>query len=872
MTYAELWREQIIVRWDGVIPPGVPDGAIHEPGDITMFWTHLTGHVRYSKKLDAYCMTLSLQNLDRLRRQFPAIPINNGYRIKELEQRAANFGAMVDLAEKIKTLPYDRLPKYGYKVDPLGEYQHRGTVLLSNVRRVPLFVDCGCLTGDTRIRYTRAKCSRTDTLATLYRNQETARPNRRTHVKTLVRSFKGDVIGLHPIQRVVERGMKEVWSLRLEDGKSLKGTPDHQILTSRGWVEIQHLTTNDSVMVDDLVKHQAKPNKRKPSRKGDERVAVGKYHPYARWQSSHGGTTGSYLVEIHRAIFEAQLNGLSYAEFIERTYSGQTLGLKFIDPSRYHIHHKDKNHYNNDPNNLEVLTKETHVKHHSRGYKNFGHGVPVYTRVSTVVRLGTEMTYDIVCEDPHRNFVANGIVVHNCGKTYMALTSTEHQIKVGLLRSGETLVCGKLITLQQGWIEDAAKFTNLKVINLWVPKKHKRKQRFLELLAEPADIYLINHDGLRVFKEELAAKRFKKIIVDESTILKSFHGRDPRIKGGQFGRALLDVAEHAEWRVCMTGTPAPNNLTDLWGQFHFLDPRGTLLEPSYNDYRTEVMDCVDLRGKASRNTAMQARDPKKWVQKPGAAEVVGARIGRIAYRVRIRDVIPELPERTVICRKVPMDPEQAKHYVDMDKRLRVEYQEKRITVQVLISKFTKLSQLASGWIIDESSSALALPVNPKVELLDSMLEDEIAPDKKVIVYATYRHEIEFLQNRYKDRGAVSGYGGNSSEINIENVRRFINDPSLQLLFLHPASMAHGITLTVAHYMVFFSYTHSAEFNYQSMARIERASQKFPMWFYYLMAQRTIDEDKYATIQFKTQNQAATIDQDQALVSAWLNRT
>jgi len=47
-----------------------------------------------------------------------------------------------------------------------------------------------------------------------------------------------------------------------------------------------------------------------------------------------------------------------------------------------------------------------------------------FSKLDTVVSVeacGTEQVYDLVCTDPWRNFVANGIVVHNCGKTMTAI-------------------------------------------------------------------------------------------------------------------------------------------------------------------------------------------------------------------------------------------------------------------------------------------------------------------------------------------------------------------------------------------------------------------------------------------------------------------
>lgn len=158
------------------------------------------------------------------------------------------------------------------------------------------------------------------------------------------------------------------------------------------------------------------------------------------------------------------------------------------------------------------------------------------------------------------------------GKTFMVLVSTENQILQGAISPGKTLICGKLMTLDSGWKQDAERFTDLSVKVLWTGS-YKRKERILKMLDEPADIYIINHDGVMVYEEALAEKRFQKVVVDESTILKSYHGEFTQ-KGGKFGKALRNVSRHADWRVVMSGTPAPNGPEDLWGQFKFIDEYG----------------------------------------------------------------------------------------------------------------------------------------------------------------------------------------------------------------------------------------------------------------------------------------------------------
>jgi len=732
-----------------------------------------------------------------------------------------------------------------------------------------LFVDCGCLAGDTLIPYNRAGCQRKRTIAELWEFQNNPVGHRRADVDTKVRAFDGNTIKLHPIQRVVKRGIKCVFELTLEDGKHIKATPDHEFLTQDGWKELSSLTDNDRVMVDNVKRHQSKSSKNEPKRNPDKRRAVGKYHPFARYQESHGGRSGSFLVEMHRLVYESHASDMTIDEFVEWTHTGKPRpGLVFVDTSTHCVHHINGDHYDNRPENMCLMTKEAHMAHHTLGYSNFSHGVPCYSKVVSVKRVGEEMTYDIVCHDPHRNFSANGMIVHNCGKTFMVLASTQEQFRRGIIKPGKVLICGKLATLETGWYDDCLKFTHMKPVVLWLGQVKNRREKLIELLNTPADIYIINHDGLRILEEELIKKQFDKVVIDESTILKSYITDATNAKKGKFGQSLMKVAASAKWRVIMSGTPAPNGPEDLWGQMHFIDPNGFMLEKSIHDFRALYMEVVHMGDPKNPNT------PKKYIPQWDASERVADIISPVVFRAKIRDHLKDLPEETFVRRMCCMGDAQQKHYLEMEEALSTEIDEEVVDVDMVLTKLGKLRQITGGFLIDHKKEEHEIEDNPKIEMLDCLLNEEIAPENKVVIYAQYQYEVELIETRYKDIGVCSVYGGNSSTTNLANIRTFIEDPTKRLIVLHPRSAGHGITLVCAHYMIFYSISHSAEENYQSIARIKRAGQKHPMFIYYLLCKESIDEAIYEAVVQKQQRQDKLLDQAAAsteLLTLWRER-
>lgn len=592
-----IWNDVIILKWDGKLPENMKPEAYHEPKDVLLFWPIITNHAKWAKKLGAFTMTFSKQNMKRIHAQFGAIDIESGAdRVRELKARQEGLFNLAQKIKKIKELPVDQLPKYDYRLPPLAPYQHQGVVYLINNPLAALFADCGL------------------------------------------------------------------------------------------------------------------------------------------------------------------------------------------------------------------------------------------------------------------------------GKTWMVLNSIEIHKKYNMIK-GKTLIAVKLATIETGWLEDAEKFTSLKLGNLWVSSKKKNRREIItERMKQDYDAYIINHEGVRLFEEELIAMRFEKIIIDESTILKNFTGGRASTA---FGLSIMNIAHVCKWKVIMSGTPAPNGPENLWGQFKFLDPAGLLLEPNYHDFQNQHMQVLDLRPKSQRHKPLSPRDPKKWIPTKETITDVGSLTSPFIFRVRMIDHLKDMPPLSIMKRVLDMGDEQLKHYNTMKEALRVVIDDERILATIKLTQLMKLRQITGGFIIDHNDVAHPLEENPKLDELDSLLNDEIAPEYKVVIYCQYQWEIKTLENRYKDHGVVTVYGGNNSDRNLNNIKAFREDPKVRLVILHPKSAAHGITFTMAHYMIFYSFDHSAEDNYQCIKRIERAGQKNAMFVYYIMMRKSIDEAIYQVIQKKNKDQRNLIDADKALLDAFM---
>lgn len=280
----------------------------------------------------------------------------------------------------------------------------------------------GCLSGDTVIRFNRCKKGFKLSIKKAYEHYNHLGSNYHNWdltVPTYVRSFNGLDIKLHEIENIVFSGVREVYTLTLADGKKLKATADHKIMTSRGWVEVKNLNSGDVVMCDTPRAFQKNEKKVKYVDKEITRI---QFHPHARTRKIKNDIIKR--MEYHRLVYEAHINNVNVEEYITslKTNKEKSATFAFTNPKKTDIHHIDFDHYNNDPLNLVCLLKKHHKSIHKKHqYNNFNQGTPHFIKIESIEPSGKEETYDIICKDPHRNFCANDVVVHNSGKTIACL-------------------------------------------------------------------------------------------------------------------------------------------------------------------------------------------------------------------------------------------------------------------------------------------------------------------------------------------------------------------------------------------------------------------------------------------------------------------
>lgn len=377
------------------------------------------------------------------------------------------------------------------------------------------------------------------------------------------------------------------------------------------------------------------------------------------------------------------------------------------------------------------------------------------------------------------------------GKTQSALWAADYLMTAGVVN--KVLILSPLSTLKRVW--DDAIFNNF--VGRRAVILHGSAERRKKLLKTEADFYIINHDGFGIIMDECHGM-FDLVIVDEAAVL-----RNPGTNKFKYLRNWM--SRNPQTRLwLMTGTPTPNEPTDAWALARLVD--SPFIPKTYNAFREQVMYKVRAY---------------TWVPRPESVEIV-RHILHPSIRFS-RDECVDLPDTVYQTRQVELTPEQRKHYDRMIRHLITEAEEGNITAVNEAVKIQKLVQIACGVAYGEDGQHITLDCGPRINAVVEVIEEA---GGKVIVFVPLTGTLHMLEDALSQLFTVGVVNGEvSSNKRNEIFQNFQNTPHPQVLLAHPATMAHGLTLTEASTVVWYGPITSNEQYVQANGRVERIGKK-----------------------------------------------
>lgn len=454
------------------------------------------------------------------------------------------------------------------------------------------------------------------------------------------------------------------------------------------------------------------------------------------------------------------------------------------------------------------------------------------------------------------------------GKTVIVLTAIKDLIMWGMITK-PVLVVAPILVCETVWRQEARIWSHTQGLKFSLLRGQPFHRRFR--LRQPADIYLINPEGLDWLFKEIREdwSVFDMLVVDESSVFKTPAGKrfklltnygDRHAVKGADGKAMRDgsgnlihAGPHRFKRtVICTGTPAPTSLLHLWPQLYIVDA-GKRLHKKFETYRDRFFHKT---GQVADHTFKWELDSEElelrpeWMPKDGAPDKIHELIADItveldgaAYGV-LPPTIGDASQGDVPpshCHYVALPPSTRAMYDKMEKEALVELGDNFVIAANGGARTMLCWQIANGFMYwrNDLGDQLTEPMHDAK--LDKLVElIDMIPGSVIVTYY-FKADYERITRRLHAEGiGFSTLGGGCK--NPTKVIDDWNQGKIPVLLLHPQAAAHGVNLQIGgHQIIWYTLIWSLERYLQTNARVARSGQKYICGFHHIVAEGTLDE-------------------------------
>lgn len=373
-------------------------------------------------------------------------------------------------------------------------------------------------------------------------------------------------------------------------------------------------------------------------------------------------------------------------------------------------------------------------------------------------------------------------------------------------------------SLTLNWLNEAQKFTPDLQVQVVHGTAAERKRQIQEL--EKNDLFITSYDLLKrdiaIYQEK--NYQFRYIIADEAQYLKNSNTQNAKVIKGL----------KADTRFALTGTPIENSLAELWSIFDFIMP-GYLF--TYKKF------------KSTYETAIVKDEDEAAMKK------LKMLIEPFVLRRTKKEVLTELPEKTITVLKNEMEENQEKLYLSYLAQAKQEVAEQinhqgfeRSQIKILAA-LTRLRQICChpGLFLDnyEGSSS-------KLEQCMEIVEEAVSSGHKILLFSTYTSMFSLLAKELKQRNIdyLQLTGATKVDERIKMVEEFNENPSIQVFLISLKAGGTGLNLTGADMVIHYDPWWNLSAENQATDRAYRIGQKNNVQVYKLITKNSIEEKIY----------------------------
>ncbi len=330
-------------------------------------------------------------------------------------------------------------------------------------------------------------------------------------------------------------------------------------------------------------------------------------------------------------------------------------------------------------------------------------------------------------------------------------------------------------------------------------------------------------EGVAAFKPHI-------LVVDESHRIKS-----PR---SNVTKLVRKISATVPRRILLTGTPMPHSPLDVWAQWQVIDP-----------------DAFSTAGRPWNYDQFQAR----YAITGGylGREVIGFqnledlqdRLARRSYPLAKEQAL-DLPPTMDITHDVHLSPTELDAYAAMKRDLVAQIGNVGfMSAPNRLTQMLRLRQITCGFVRDDNTGAITQIGSSREDVAVGLLEDLLASERRVVVFAWSRVEVDRLVARLRNKppfGAeIHGITGDTPDPERQSLRERFGDRKADgrmVLVCQMRTVSLGINeMVTASHAIFLSLSQQRDDLVQAMGRLDRQGQTKPCTFHFLVAPNTVDQ-------------------------------
>lgn len=370
----------------------------------------------------------------------------------------------------------------------------------------------------------------------------------------------------------------------------------------------------------------------------------------------------------------------------------------------------------------------------------------------------------------------------------------------------------------------------------WLPWLCPADVQVLSQAKQPIDhaarLLVISYDQLartERFQVRADGAPYNVVILDEAHYIK-----DPKSKRSIVS---LKVCRKASRCILISGTPAVNKASELHTQLQALLQHGA---PTYNRFCERYCDKKEVRFHNSKIV--------KWAGAKRPAELNAVLTETVMIRRLKRDVLQQLPRKRR--QRITLDSSKLDK-AKMSEVARLMSENETVEVE------TDDDHRIQGQIMQIYRAT----AEAKIEGVNDYVEYLVSNDLKFLVFAHHHSVLDGIQQKLDalDVKHIRIDGSTIAKKRQENVNQFQTDEKTRVAVLSITACGQGLTLTAAHTVVFAELYWVPGQMMQAEDRVHRIGQEHSVDIHYCIAENTIDETLFGSLNKKARDTSAVLD-------------